>query len=283
MSNPATVGGTPRLDARFAACKADGRAAFVSFVMAGDPDPQTSLEIVRGLAGAGADVIELGMPFTDPMADGPSIQAAGLRALAAGANMKTTLELVRKFREGDTETPIILMGYFNPIHYYGVEKFLVDAKAAGVDGLIVVDLPPEEDGELCLPTLEAGLSFIRLATPTTDDNRLPAVLANTSGFVYYVSITGITGAAAPEANAVGEAVARIKRHTDLPVAVGFGIRTPEQAENIAATADGAVVGSALIAVVEKNLDDQGQAKPGLVDEVVALGRSLAEGVHRARN
>jgi tryptophan synthase alpha chain len=283
MSNPAIVGGTPRLDARFAACKADGRAAFVSFVMAGDPDPQTSLEIVRGLAGAGADVIELGMPFTDPMADGPSIQAAGLRALAAGANMKTTLELVRKFREGDTETPIILMGYFNPIHYYGVEKFLVDAKAAGVDGLIVVDLPPEEDGELCLPTLEAGLSFIRLATPTTDDNRLPAVLANTSGFVYYVSITGITGAAAPEANAVGEAVARIKRHTDLPVAVGFGIRTPEQAENIAATADGAVVGSALIAVVEKNLDDQGQAKPGLVDEVVALGRSLAEGVHRARN
>ena len=283
MSNPAIVGGTPRLDARFAACKADGRAAFVSFVMAGDPDPQTSLEIVRGLAGAGADVIELGMPFTDPMADGPSIQAAGLRALAAGANMKTTLELVRKFREGDTETPIILMGYFNPIHYYGVEKFLVDAKAAGVDGLIVVDLPPEEDGELCLPTLEAGLSFIRLATPTTDDNRLPAVLANTSGFVYYVSITGITGAAAPEADAVGEAVARIKRHTDLPVAVGFGIRTPEQAENIAATADGAVVGSALIAVVEKNLDDQGQAKPGLVDEVVALGRSLAEGVHRARN
>ena len=283
MSNFNVTGGTARLDARFAACKADGRAAFVSFVMAGDPDPDTSLEIVQGLASAGADVIELGMPFTDPMADGPSIQAAGLRALAAGMGLKSTLALVQKFRAGDTDTPIILMGYYNPIHYYGVDAFLADAKAAGVDGLIVVDLPPEEDGELCLPALEAGLSFIRLATPTTDDDRLPAVLANTSGFVYYVSITGITGAAAPEADAVEQAVTRIKRHTDLPVAVGFGIRTPEQAKAIAASADGAVVGSALIAVVEKNLDDQGKAKPGLVDEVVALGRSLADGVRSARN
>jgi tryptophan synthase alpha chain len=277
------IGGTARLDARFAACKAEGRAAFVSFIMAGDPDQQTSLEIARGLAAAGVDVLELGMPFTDPMADGPSIQAAGLRALAAGASLKSTLKLVSDFRADDSDTPIILMGYYNPIHYYGVETFLTDAKAAGVDGLIIVDLPPEEDSELCLPALDAGLSFIRLATPTTDDKRLPAVLANTSGFVYYVSIAGITGAAAPEADAVEQAVARIKRHTDLPVVVGFGIRTPEQAKAIAATADGAVVGSALIAVVEENLDNNDQAKPGLVDEVVALGRRLAEGVHSARN
>jgi tryptophan synthase alpha chain len=228
-------------------------------------------------------VLELGMPFTDPMADGPSIQAAGLRALAAGASLKSTLTLVSDFRADDTDTPIILMGYYNPIHYYGVDTFLADAKAAGVDGLIIVDLPPEEDSELCLPALEAGLSFIRLATPTTDDKRLPAVLANTSGFVYYVSIAGITGGAAPEADAVEQAVARIKRHTDLPVVVGFGIRTPEQAKAIAATADGAVVGSALIAVVEENLDNQNQAKSDLVDKVVALGRSLAEGVHSAHN
>ena len=277
------VGGTPRLDARFAACKAEGRAAFVSFIIAGDPDPQTSLEITRGLAKAGADVIELGMPFTDPMADGPSIQAAGLRALAAGASMKATLELVRNFRDEDTDTPIILMGYYNPIHHYGVDKFLSDAKAAGVDGMIVVDLPPEEDNELCLPALNAGLSFIRLATPTTDDKRLPAVLANTSGFVYYVSITGITGAAAPKADAVEQAVARIKRHTDLPVAVGFGIRTPEQAEAIASVADGAVVGSALIAVLEENLDDEGRAKPELVGKVIALAESLAQGVGSAHS
>jgi len=275
------VGGTPRLDARFAACKAEGRAAFVSFIIAGDPDPQTSLEITLGLAKAGADVIELGMPFTDPMADGPSIQAAGLRALAAGASMKATLELVRKFRDEDTDTPIILMGYYNPIHHYGVDKFLIDAKAAGVDGMIVVDLPPEEDNELCLPALKAGLSFIRLATPTTDDKRLPAVLANTSGFVYYVSITGITGAAAPKADAVEQAVARIKRHTDLPVAVGFGIRTPEQAKDIASIADGAVVGSALIAVLEENLDDENRAKPELVGKVIALAESLAQGVRSA--
>jgi len=276
------VGGTPRLDARFAACRAEGRPAFVSFVIAGDPDHETSLEIVRGLAQSGVDVIELGMPFTDPMADGPAIQAAGLRALAKGANMQRTLDMVRTFRQENTGTPIILMGYYNPIHYYGVDKFLVDAKAAGVDGLIIVDLPPEEDAELCLPTLEAGMSFIRLATPTTDDARLPAVLANTSGFVYYVSITGITGAAAPDPDAVGQAVARIKRHTDLPVVVGFGIRTPEQAEAIAGTADGAVVGSAFISVIAEHLDDDDQAKPGLVEAVITLARDLVAGVHRAK-
>ncbi len=276
------VGGTPRLDARFAACRAEGRPAFVSFTMAGDPDHDTSLEIVRGLAQTGVDVIELGMPFTDPMADGMAIQAAGLRALANGANMHRTLDMVRTFRQENTETPIILMGYFNPIHYYGVDPFLADAKAAGVDGLIIVDLPPEEDVELCLPTLEAGMSFIRLATPTTDDARLPAVLANTSGFVYYISITGITGAAAPDADVVGQAVARIKRHTDLPVVVGFGIRTPEQAQAIAGTADGAVVGTALISVIAEHLDADDRAGPGLVEAVVALAAELVAGVHRAK-
>jgi tryptophan synthase alpha chain len=275
------VGGTPRLDARFAACRAEGRAAFISFVIAGDPDHQTSLEIICGLARTGVDVIELGMPFTDPMADGPAIQAAGLRALATGANMHRTLDLVRAFRRDDTATPIILMGYYNPIHLYGVDVFLADAKAAGVDGLIIVDLPPEEDRELCLPTLKAGLSFIRLATPTTDDARLPAVLANTSGFVYYVSITGITGAAAPDPDVVAKAVARIKRHTDLPVAAGFGIRTPAQAEAIAAAADGVVVGSAFVAVIEDHLDDAAKAKPGLVDAVIALAGDLVAGVRRA--
>ncbi len=280
MSSGVT-GGTARLDARFAARREEGGAAFVTFVMAGDPDHETSLGIVRGLAEAGADVIELGMPFTDPMADGPAIQAAGLRALARGADMHRTLDLVRAFRADDSETPIVLMGYFNPIHYYGVEAFLADAKAAGVDGLIVVDLPPEEDAELCLPALEAGLSFIRLATPTTDDKRLPKVLANTSGFVYYVSITGITGAAAPDADVVGAAVGRIKRHTDLPVAVGFGIRTPDQAEAIARSADGAVVGTAFIDIIADNLDGEGRAKPGLVEAVTDLAKALAERIHAA--
>ncbi len=275
------AGGTARLDARFATRQSQGGSAFVTFVMAGDPDHETSLGIVRGLADAGADVIELGMPFTDPMADGPAIQAAGLRALAAGADMRRTLDLVREFRADDRETPIVLMGYFNPIHYYGVEAFLDDAKAAGVDGLIVVDLPPEEDAELCLPALEAGLSFIRLATPTTDDKRLPKVLANTSGFVYYVSITGITGAAAPDADVVGAAVGRIKRHTDLPVAVGFGIRTPDQAGAIAQAADGAVVGTAFIDIIADNLDGEGRAQPGLVDAVSDLARALAERIHAA--
>src|ERR1041384_7572587 len=218
---------TTRIDTRFAALKAEGRAALVTCLMAGDPDEATALAIVKALPAAGADVIEFGMPFTDPMADGPGVQAAGLRALQAGQTMVKTLTMVREFRKSDDATPIVLMGYYNPIYIYGVEKFLADAKAAGVDGLIVVDLPPEEDVELCLPALKAGLNFIRLATPTTDDKRLPKVLTNTSGFVYYVSITGITGAATADTRAVGEAVARIKRHTQLPVCVGFGIRTPQ--------------------------------------------------------
>jgi len=216
---------TGRIDRRFAALNKQGSAALVTFTMAGDPDYATSLAILKALPKAGADVIELGMPFTDPMADGPAIQAAGLRALKAGQTLKKTLAAVRDFRAGDDATPIVLMGYYNPIYIYGVERFLADAKTAGVDGLIVVDLPPEEDSELCLPAMKAGLNFIRLATPTTDEKRLPAVLTNTSGFVYYVSITGITGAAAPDTGKVAAAVARIKRHTKLPVSVGFGVRT----------------------------------------------------------
>src|SRR5437660_3947071 len=217
---------TTRIDARFAELRREGRAALVTFLMAGDTDPKTSLDIIKALPKAGADIIEIGMPFTDPMADGPSIQAAGLRALKGGMTLKKTLEMVRGFRKDNDTTPLVLMGYYNPIYIYGVDKFLVDAKTAGVDGLIIVDLPPEEDTELCVPALKAGLNFIRLATPTTDDKRLPAVLANTSGFVYYVSITGITGSGAADSKAVGDAVARIQRHTDLPVCVGFGIRTP---------------------------------------------------------
>jgi tryptophan synthase alpha chain len=273
---------TTRIDARFAQLKTEGRSAFVTFVMAGDPDPETSLAIVKALPQAGADVIELGMPFTDPMADGPSIQAAGLRALKAGMTLKKTLAMVKSFRESDATTPIVLMGYYNPIYIYGVDKFLADAKAAGVDGLIIVDLPPEEDTELCLPALKAGLNFIRLATPTTDDKRLPAVLANTSGFVYYVSITGITGAAAADATAVSGAVARIKRHTALPVCVGFGIRTPETARAIAENADGAVVGTALIDAVKSSLDAEGKATPKTVSAVADLVASLAQGVRGAK-
>jgi tryptophan synthase alpha chain len=273
---------TTRIDARFAQLKTEGRSAFVTFVMAGDPDPETSLAIVKALPQAGADVIELGMPFTDPMADGPSIQAAGLRALKAGMTLKKTLAMVKSFRESDAATPIVLMGYYNPIYIYGVDKFLVDAKAAGIDGLIIVDLPPEEDTELCLPALKAGLNFIRLATPTTDDKRLPAVLANTSGFVYYVSITGITGAAAADATAVSGAVARIKRHTALPVCVGFGIRTPETARAIAENADGAVVGTALIDAVKSSLDAEGKATPKTVSTVADLVASLAKGVRGAK-
>src|SRR6187401_2571102 len=235
-----------RIDARFAELQKQGRSAFVTFLMAGDPDPATSLAIIKALPKAGADIIEIGMPFTDPMADGLAIQAAGLRALKGGQTLRKTLQLVREFRKSEADTPLVLMGYYNPIYIYGVDKFLVDAKAAGVDGLIIVDLPPEEDDELCIPALKAGLNFIRLATPTTDDKRLPAVLANTSGFVYYVSIAGITGAAAADSKVVGEAVARIKRHTRLPICVGFGIRTPEAARAIAEKADGSVVGTALI-------------------------------------
>jgi tryptophan synthase alpha chain len=272
---------TTRIDRRFAALKQEGRAALVTFTMAGDPDYDTSLALAKALPAAGADVIELGMPFTDPMADGPAVQAAGVRALAAGQTMRKTLALVRAFRQSDDATPIVLMGYFNPIYIYGVARFLADAKAAGVDGLIVVDLPPEEDEELCLPALEAGLSFIRLATPTTDDKRLPAVLANTSGFVYYVSVAGITGSAAPDPQRVTAAVARIKRHTDLPIAVGFGVRSAEAAAALARGADGVVVGSALVDALKKTLDPAGKASAGTVAAVTRLVAELAAGVRSA--
>jgi tryptophan synthase alpha chain len=273
---------TTRIDTRFAELKKQGRSAFITFLMAGDPDADTSLAIIKALPKAGADVIEIGMPFTDPMADGPAIQASGLRALKAGMTLKKTLAMVRGFRAEDATTPIVLMGYYNPIYIYGVDKFLTDAKSAGVDGLIIVDLPPEEDAELCLPAMKAGLNFIRLATPTTDDKRLPAVLANTSGFVYYVSITGITGSASAETGVVGEAVARIKRHTKLPVCVGFGIRTPEAARGIAEKADGAVVGTALVDALRGSLDAEGRATAKTVGAVADLVTSLARGVRGAR-
>jgi tryptophan synthase alpha chain len=272
-----------RIERRFTALKKEGRAALVTFTMAGDPDYETSLAIARALPKAGADVIELGMPFTDPMADGPAIQAAGLRALKAGQRMTKTLALVREFRKDDDETPIVLMGYYNPIYVYGNDRFLADARSAGVDGLIVVDLPPEEDEELCLPSLKAGLNFIRLATPTTDDRRLPAVLNHTSGFVYYVSITGITGAAAPDNANVAAAVARIKRHTKLPVAVGFGVKTPEHARAIAQGADGVVVGSALVDALRQSLDKNGKAGAGTVEAVTGLVSALAHGLRSSRN
>ncbi|TCT04745.1 tryptophan synthase subunit alpha [Aquabacter spiritensis] len=273
---------TTRISARFTDLAAAGRPGLVTFITAGDPDFATSLALLKALPAAGADVIELGVPFTDPMADGPAIQAAGLRALKAGQTLAKTLDLVRAFRDGDGVTPIVLMGYFNPIYVYGVPRFLADAKAAGVDGLIVVDLPPEEDDELCLPALAAGLDFIRLATPTTDDGRLPAVLAQTAGFVYYVSITGITGSATPDADLVSAAVARIKRHTDLPVAVGFGVRTPEQAAAIAKGADGVVVGSALVEAVRASLDENGAATSRTVADVETLVRQLADAVRGVR-
>lgn len=273
---------TTRIDTRFAELKKQGRSAFVTFVMCGDPDIATSLAIIKALPKAGADIIEIGMPFTDPMADGPAIQAAGLRALKAGTTLKKTLDVVREFRSEDAATPIVLMGYYNPIYIYGVDKFLSDAKSAGVDGLIIVDLPPEEDTELCLPAMKAGLNFIRLATPTTDDKRLPAVLANTSGFVYYVSITGITGSGSADTAQVANAVARIKRHTDLPVCVGFGIRTPEAARGIAQTADGAVVGSALIDALKATLDAEGRATAKTVSAVADLTAALAQGVRGAK-
>jgi len=271
-----------RIDRRFAALKQEGRAGLVTFVTAGDPHYDTSLAIAQALPGAGADVIEFGMPFSDPMADGPAIQASGLRALGAGQTMVRTLDMVRRFREADDDTPIVLMGYYNPIYSYGNDRFLADACEAGVDGLIIVDLPPEEDDELCLPALKSGLNFIRLATPTTDDRRLPAVLANTSGFVYYVSILGITGTAAPDTAEVAAAVKRIKRHTILPVAVGFGVRTAEQARAIGREADGVVVGSALVNAVRDSLDDQGRATAGTVAAVTGLVAELAGGVRASR-
>jgi tryptophan synthase alpha chain len=273
---------TTRIDRRFAQLKTEGRAALVTFLTAGDPDPATSLALLRAIPAAGADLVELGMPFTDPMADGPAIQLSSQRALKAGQTLKKTLEMVRAFRQADDETPLVLMGYYNPIYIYGVDRFLRDAKSAGVDGLIVVDLPPEEDEELCLPALKAGVNFIRLATPTTDDKRLPAVLANTSGFVYYVSITGITGAATPDPTKVATAVGRIKRHTTLPVAVGFGVRTAEQAATIASGADGVVVGSALVNALKASLDGDDKATAKTVTVVVNLVAELARGVRSAR-
>jgi tryptophan synthase alpha chain len=274
---------TTRIDRRFAALKQEGRAALVAFVTAGDPDYATSLAILTAAPGVGADVVELGMPFTDPMADGPAVQASSLRALKGGQTLRKTLDLVRALRAGDGDTPIVLMGYYNPIYIYGVARFLTDATTAGVDGLIVVDLPAEEDDELCLPALKAGLNFIRLATPTTDDKRLPAVLANTSGFVYYVSITGITGMATPEFGRVAEAVARIKRHTDLPIAVGFGVKNAGHARAIAQGADGVVVGSALVETIRTSLDANGKATARTVAAVTDLIAALAQGVRSARD
>jgi tryptophan synthase alpha chain len=270
-----------RLSKRFADLKAEGRAALVTYVMANDPDLETSQQVLDGLAGAGADIIELGMPFTDPMADGPAIQAAALRSLAAGGSTRRVLDMVVKFRAKDQTTPIVLMGYYNPVYSWGPEKFCADAAKAGVDGLIIVDLPPEEDTELCVPALKAGLNFIRLATPTTDDKRLPAVLRNTSGFVYYVSITGITGAARPDYSRVATAVKRLKARTDLPIAVGFGVKDAAAAREIALSADGVVVGSALIDALAKTLDGQGRGGPATVEAVGKLAGELAAGVANA--
>jgi tryptophan synthase alpha chain len=273
---------TGRIEARFAELAEANRAGLVTYLCAGDPDVETSTAIIEGLPEAGADIIEIGMPFTDPMADGPSIQAGALRALKAGMRLTKVLDLVRRFRTKDDKTPIVLMGYYNPIYHYGPERFLDDAKSAGVDGLIIVDLPPEEDEELCLPALERGIAFIRLATPTTDDERLPAVLANTSGFIYYVSMTGITGVGAPTVDRVSQAVERIRKKTMLPVAVGFGIRTPEQAAEIAKVADAAVVGSALVDRIASGLDENGKAGPELVGEVLHQVTMLADSVRAAR-
>ena len=278
----AREGGAARIEARFAALKREGRAGLVIFITAGDPDRDSSLAVLRALPAAGADMIELGMPFTDPMADGPAIQRANLRALKAGASVPKTLEMLRAFRDGDVETPVVLMGYYNPIHAYGVAEFLKDAREAGADGLIAVDVPPEEDDELCLPTLAAGLSFVRLATPTTDARRLPAVLENTSGFVYYVSMAGITGVGAPDPGAVAAQVEQIRGSTPLPIAVGFGIRSAEQAEAIARVSDAAVVGSAVVDRIGEAAA-AGGGKDDIAAAVTALARELAGGVRRARN
>jgi len=270
-----------RIDCRFSALKADGKKALVTFLTAGDPDYDISLKIIKGLPEAGADVIEIGMPFTDPMADGPAIQASSLRALKAGHTTIKTLQMVREFRKTEAETPIVLMGYYNPIYIYGCDRFIKDALEAGVDGLIIVDLPPEEDDELCIPALAAGLNFIRLATPTTDDKRLPKVLTNTSGFVYYVSITGITGTATPDADIVGAAVKRLKNHTGLPVVVGFGVTTPAQAAAISAHADGVVVGTALVNALMRTLTKDNLGNTTTVDSVLSLVRDLKQGIERA--
>jgi tryptophan synthase alpha chain len=271
-----------RIERRFAGLKREGRAGLITFTMMGDPDIETSFEILKGLPGVGADLIEIGSPFTDPMADGPVIQAAGQRALKAGITLRKTLELVRRFRAINQDTPLVLMGYYNPIYKYGPARFIQDALAAGLDGAIVVDLPPEEDEELCLPAIEAGLRFIRLATPTTDDKRLPAVLAHTTGFVYYVSITGITGAAGAGASSTRDAITRLRRHTDLPLAVGFGIKTPGDAAEVARIADAAVVGSALVSALAASLDASGRACTGTTKAVLDLVRRLSDGVKAAR-
>jgi tryptophan synthase alpha chain len=274
--------GASRLTRRFAALKEAGRGGLATFLTAGDPDGATSAKILGGLAEAGADVIELGMPFSDPMADGPAIQASSLRALKSGMTLKKTLAMVKAFRRRDADTPVVLMGYYNPIYIFGVAKFLAEAKAVGVDGLIVVDLPPEHDDEVCIPAMRAGVHYIRLATPTTDDKRLPAVLNNTSGFIYYVSILGITGTRTVSADHVRGAVARLKRHTQLPVVVGFGIKTPAQAAEVARVADAAAVGSALVRIVAGNLDKKGKARPGLASAVLKQVAALAKGVRGAR-
>ena len=273
---------TTRIDRRMAKLKTEGRAALVTYIMGGDPDYDTSLSIMKALPGAGADIIELGMPFSDPMADGPAIQAAGLRALKGGQTLKKTLAMAADFRKSDDETPIVMMGYYNPIYIYGVETFLKDAIASGIDGLIVVDLPPEMDEELCVPALKAGLNFIRLATPTTDEKRLPKVLQNTSGFVYYVSMTGITGSALPDTSRVATAVARIKAHTDLPVCVGFGVKTAEQARVIGASADGVVVGTAIVNAVANVIGKDGKVTADPAEAVATLVGGLAQGARAAR-
>jgi len=272
-----------RIDTRFEQLKEEGRPGLVTFIMAGDPNLEASQEILNGLPQAGSDLIEIGMPFSDPMADGPSIQLAGQRALKKGQTLAKTLTMVAEFRKSDNDTPIILMGYYNPIYIYGNEKFLEDANAAGVDGLIIVDLPPEADDELCIPAMDKNINFIRLATPTTDAERLPKVLENTSGFLYYVSITGITGAAAPDPEKVGKAVAAIKKNTDIPVAVGFGVRTAEQAADIGRGADGVVVGSALVSIIKDNLDENGNPKEGTAKQVHALVEELASGVRSVKH
>lgn len=271
-----------RIATRFAKLREENRSGLVTFTMMGDPDIETSFEILKGLPAAGADIVEIGSPFTDPMADGPVIQVAGQRALKAGITLAKTLELVRRFRETDAETPLILMGYYNPIYIYGVDRFLADAKAAGLDGMIVVDLPSEEDEELCIPALDAGLSFIRLIAPTTDDRRLPVVLENSGGFVYYISITGITGAGGAETESIADALTRVRGFTDLPICVGFGIKTPDQAADVARVADGTVVGSALIDRIAGSLDDAGRATEATVGAAHDLVRALSDGVRGAR-
>ena len=281
MTADATAAG--RIGRRFAELRASRRGGLVPFLMAGDPDPETSGRLIAGLPEAGADLIEIGMPFSDPMADGPAIQAAGLRALGAGMTLAKTLDVLRRFRKAERDTPVILMGYYNPIYRYGVPRFLKDAKAAGCDGLIVVDLPPEHDDELCLPARAAGIDFVRLATPTSDDRRLPVILKNANGFLYYVAIAGITGTQSARAEVTAAAVTRLRRHTALPIAVGFGIRTPAQAAEVARIADAAVVGSALVEKVAKNLDRRGKAKATLVPAVLKDVAALAAGVRKARS